>query len=120
MQVNERDLAYLVDIVTCCNDILEFTAGISVEQFAADKMRRLATERQLETIGEAARRVSGPTQDRLSDVPWSKIVGVRNKLAHDYGEILAIRVWQIVRENIPGLQQRLLAISEVAEQFAEE
>ena len=45
MQLDERDVSYLLDMLICCMDILEFTANATSDQFAEDKMRRLATER---------------------------------------------------------------------------
>lgn len=93
MPLDERDLSYLLDMLTCCRDIEEFISDVTFEEFARDKMRRLATERQLETLGEAANHVSASTQELLKQIEWRKIVGLRNKLAHDYGEILAQRVW---------------------------
>lgn len=118
MHLEDRDLAYLVDMLSCCNDIVEFTADVTFEAFEHDRMRRLATERQLETLGEAANHVSNSTQDALPAISWPKIIGLRNKLAHDYGEILAQRVWQIAKRSIPELQEQLLAISEVRAQSA--
>ena len=118
MQPDSRDLAYLLDMLSCCNDVIAFTGGIEFEAFQQDRMRRLATERQLETLGEAANHVSKPTQDKYGSIAWPKLVGLRNKLAHDYGEVLAERVWQIARINVPELRQQLLAIDEVSRQDA--
>jgi len=46
-----------------------------------------ATERCIEIIGEAARRVSKATQQLQSEIPWSDLIGQRNILAHEYGQI---------------------------------
>jgi uncharacterized protein with HEPN domain len=101
MPNNQRDCAYLIDMISCCEDILDFTQGIDQNRFIADKMRRLATERQLETLGEAANHCTETLQHMYSQIPWSKIIGLRNKLAHDYGEILSIRIWNIAVQFIP-------------------
>ena len=37
------------------------------------------------------------------DIPWTKIIGLRNKIVHDYGEILTDRIWLIASESIPEL-----------------
>lgn len=114
MPLNERDLSYLLDMVSSCQDIMEFVADVSFEQFERDKMRRLATERQLEILGEAANHVSPESQQEYSDIDWSRIIGLRNKLAHDYGEVLAQRVWQITVRNVPDLLRKLLSIDDVS------
>jgi uncharacterized protein with HEPN domain len=113
MRPNERDLSYLLDMVRCCDDIIEFTETVNYEQFQRDKMRRYATERQLETLGEAANHVSLATQAQLKPIDWSRIVGLRNKLAHDYGEILAQRVWLIAIDSVRKLHAQLLSIEEL-------
>lgn len=116
MHLEDRDLAYLLDMLACCNDVVEFTSDVTFETFEHERMRRLATERQLETLGEAANHVSASTQHALGAIEWPKIVALRNKLAHDYGEILAQRVWQIAKRSIPSLLEQLLMIPEVRAQ----
>jgi uncharacterized protein with HEPN domain len=83
MPLDENDLSYLIDIVDCIMDINEFTSSVQYYQFEKDRMRKLAVERQLEVIGQAAYKISKETQDILSNIPWGNIIGLRNKLAHD-------------------------------------
>ncbi len=113
MPLEERDLSYLIDMAHACRDIMEFVSGVTYEQFENEKMRKLATERQLEVLGEAANHVSKVTQERFENIEWAKIIGLRNKLAHDYGEILAQRVWNIVQNNVSALYRQLIAIEEL-------
>jgi uncharacterized protein with HEPN domain len=107
MPLNENDLSYLIDIVDCIADINEFTNPVEYSQFEKDKMRKLAVERQLEVIGQAANKISIETQNILKNIPWKKIIGLRNKLAHDYGEILAERIWKISRNSLQELLKEL-------------
>jgi len=53
-----------------------------------NRVKRLAIERLIEIVGEAANHVSKDIIEQNTDIPWSKIIGLRNKIAHDYGEIL--------------------------------
>jgi len=115
MPLNENDLSFFIDMIDCINDINEFTNEIQFHEFEKDKMRKLAVERQLEVIGQAANKVSKDTQDLLNNIPWGNIIGLRNKLAHDYGEILAERIWIISRNSIQELLTELLKIDELNE-----
>jgi len=115
MLLNENDLSFLIDIIDCINDINEFTNGIQFHEFEKDKMRKLAVERQLEVIGQAASKISNETQNLLKNIPWGNIIGLRNKLAHDYGEILAERIWIISRNSIQELLKELENIKEIKE-----
>jgi uncharacterized protein with HEPN domain len=113
MPLNENDLSFLIDIVNCIKDIKEFTTGIEFYEFEKDKMRKLAVERQLEIIGQAANKISQGTQDMVNIIPWGNIIGLRNKLAHDYGEILAERIWEISKNSIQELLEELSKIEEL-------
>jgi len=115
MPLNENDLSFLIDIIDCIVDIMEFTKGISFHEFERDKMRKLAVERQLEVIGQAANKISKETQSVLGNIPWGNIIGLRNKLAHDYGEILAERIWAISEKPIQELLAELMKVEELKE-----
>ena len=115
MPLSEEDLSYLIDIVDCVIDIYEFTKSIEYYQFERDKMRKLAVERQLEVIGQAANKISIETQNNLRDIPWKNIIGLRNKLAHDYGEVLAERIWGISKNSLQELMKELEKIEELKE-----
>ena len=115
MPLNENDLSFIIDIVDCIFDINEFTKGIEFYEFEKEKMRKLAVERQLEIIGQAANKITKETQDNLKDIPWGNIIGLRNKLAHDYGEILAERIWTISKGPIQALLHELEKIDKIKE-----
>ena len=102
-----------MDIVDCIMDIKEFTASIEYQQFEKDKMRKLAVERLLEIIGQAANKISSETQNILKGIPWRDIIGLRNKLAHDYGEILAERIWVMTKKPLSELLSELKKIEEI-------
>ena len=63
--------------------------------------------RRIEIIGEAARHVSETFRARHPEIPWTQIIGQRNILAHEYGEILLDRVWRTAKDSIPELEKLL-------------
>lgn len=73
----------------------------------SDRQFNLALVRLLEIVGEAANRVPEDLRARLPGVPWSQIVGLRNRLIHGYDEVDFDILWQIVSEDLPGLIQAL-------------
>ena len=119
MPLSENDLSFLIDIVECIMDINEFTKDIQFHEFENNKMRKLAVERQLEIIGQAANKISKETQDNLKNIPWGNIIGLRNKLAHDYGEILAERIWIISKNSMQELLKELENIEELKKYIKE-
>ena len=103
MQPENRDLAYLWDMREAARDVVEFVHGVSYANFCTDKRVRYAVERRIEVFGEAARHISEPFKAEHSEIPWRQIIGQRNILAHEYGEILVDRIWKTAQESVPYL-----------------
>lgn len=111
MRPEERDIALLWDMLEAARSIESFMADVAASKFESDKMLRSAVERQLLIIGEAAARMSKGLREAHPEVPWRSIVGQRNVLAHEYGEVLVERLWLVATERIPELIQQLARIT---------
>jgi uncharacterized protein with HEPN domain len=91
------------DIIESAQKILDYTKGLTYDEFKADSMRVDAVIRNFEIIGEAANRLPDQIKDELPNIDWHKIRGFRNRVAHDYMGINYFIVWQIREEFIPDL-----------------
>jgi len=98
-----RNPAYLWDMLDAASAISTFVAGRTFHDFQTDRMLRNAEERNMEIIGEAANRVSENFQKAHPEIPWRNIVGQRNILIHEYGEVKNERIWGVAKERIPEL-----------------
>jgi len=103
MQPDDLDAGRLSDMLVYAREIMETLRGVSFAQYERDKNLRLATERRIEIIGEAARRVSPAFQSAHPAIPWPKIVAMRHILAHEYGEVKQEVVFRIATVHIPEL-----------------
>ena len=93
----------LFDIAKACA-IQEFNSIGGVTEYSADDMRRAATERKFEIIGEAMVRLREADPATFSRVPESHaIVGFRNRLVHGYDMVDDEVVWSIIRDRVWGL-----------------
>lgn len=112
----------LWDMLNSARNAIEFTEDLEYKKFLDDKRTRLAVERSLEIVGEAARGVSRATQSRHPDIPWRSIIGLRHLLAHEYDEIRYEIIWRICREKAPELVRILveLGVDAVPEEDEEE
>jgi uncharacterized protein with HEPN domain len=100
-----RDDAYMLDMLLAARKVEDFTAGISWEQFKANDILQNAVMRQIQIIGEAARKISRQYRDAHSEIPWQMIIGMRNRLVHEYFDIIPERVWDVVDRDIPELKR---------------
>lgn len=103
MQPQERDVALLWDMLQAAEDISQFIQGVSYREFNSNKVLRYAVERQILVIGEAANKVSPALKAANPQIPWNAIIGQRNVIAHEYGEIFVERIWRVASERIPEL-----------------
>jgi len=102
--------ARLLDMLVYAREIVETTKGISFDEYVSNKTLRMATERRIEIIGEAARNVSRAFQDAHPEIPWQKIVAQRHVLAHDYGEVRQELIYRVVTVHVPELIQQLVLL----------
>jgi len=110
MRPEDKDMAYIWDMREAAKEIVEFVGNTRFEDFAANKILCRATERQLEIIGEAARNLTPGFQQKHPAIPFRQIIGLRNIIAHEYGEIQIERVYRVAVERIPELLKQLNAI----------
>lgn len=94
------DKERLQHILQAINKIENFVADVSEQEFLKDEMRRLACQRLLEIIGEAARCLSADFKQLHSHIEWKKIIGLRNVMAHQYFDINVTIVWQVIKIDL--------------------
>ena len=104
------DSACLVDMLQATRDALEFTSGLTRAEFNDSLLHQHAVLKSLETIGEAASRLSDTTRKAHADIPWRKIIGMRNRLVHVYFDVDIDTVWDSVQNDLPVLKGQLEAI----------
>lgn len=103
MQPDVKDAARLWDMLSYAQEIVQSLTSISFEVYLRDRNLRLATERRIEIIGEAARNVSEAFQAAHPEIPWQKIVAQRHVLAHEYGEIKDELIYRVASVHVPEL-----------------
>ena len=102
-----RDQAYLLDIQLAAADALGFAVGLDQAGFEVSDLHQSAILRKPEIIGEAAGQVSREFQADHPEIPWSAMIGLRNRLIHGYRVVQLDVVWRVVCEDLPALIQAL-------------
>lgn len=103
MQPEDRDPAYLWDMLQAAREVESMLDDYDLTAFLADRVLLRAVERSVEIMGEAARCVSSTYQDTHPEIPWREIIGQRNILAHKYGQIDHELLYKTAIEDIPAL-----------------
>ncbi|HEX2837966.1 MAG TPA: HepT-like ribonuclease domain-containing protein [Phycisphaerales bacterium] len=103
----QDDPAHLLDMIDAARAILGFVQGKTLADYQADLLLRSAVERQLEVLGEAARRVSDETRTRTPEIAWEKIIRTRHRVSHEYDTLDHTIVWRIATEHLPVLVDQL-------------
>ena len=101
------DDARLLDMLLAAREAMAFVDGLTFPEFQRNRMAQLAILKTIEIVGEAASRISTETTKAHPAVPWSEIIGMRNRLVHGYFNINLERVWKTARQDIPWLISQL-------------
>jgi uncharacterized protein with HEPN domain len=104
----ERDSSLLIeDMLAAIRKIERYTEGTDQARFQQDEKTVDAVVRNLEVIGEAARRIPVEFTSRHADLPWKQIAGLRNRIVHDYIGLDLEIIWQVIRHDLPRLKVQL-------------
>ncbi|MDA3936597.1 MAG: DUF86 domain-containing protein [Actinomycetota bacterium] len=104
-------LAYLSDIVECCDAIAVTLDGVDLLKYGSNRTVRSAVEREFTIIGEAVNSLSKIDPGLSVRISHARmIVGFRNQLVHDYPAILDSAVWAIAQNDAPVLRDECISL----------
>jgi uncharacterized protein with HEPN domain len=100
----KEDLIYLEHILQSINRIEGYLSDVNLHDYTNNLLLQDGITRQLEIIGEAAKHLSEDTIKLKPDIPWKDIVGMRNKLSHDYFGIDIDTIWETATDDLPYIK----------------
>jgi uncharacterized protein with HEPN domain len=103
------DLERLRDIQEAIDRIEKHTVQ-GRDVFERDELVQNWVVHHLQIIGEATRHLSSELKTKHTEIPWSRIIGMRNILVHDYFAIDVEAVWQAVERDLPELKLKVSAL----------
>ena len=92
---------YLRDMLENAEKARSFVKGLDFDGFREDDKAVYAVIRAFEIIGEAARQIPEDVRDTHPEIQWREIMGMRNKLTHEYFGVNTEVVWRTVNEDLP-------------------
>ena len=103
------DRERLLDIREAIENIQKYAVH-GKENFSKDELIQTWVLHHIQILGEAAARISDEFQEQHPEIPWFKIVGMRNILVHDYFKIDVNAVWSVVENDLPTLYDQIKLI----------
>jgi uncharacterized protein with HEPN domain len=106
----DRDPVLIKHIHKAISAIERYLIRKTFVDFQTNEILRDAVIRQLMIIGEASANLSAPFLEKYSDVPFHKIIGMRNRMVHGYWQVKDEIVWDACKSDLPELKEKLLSI----------
>ena len=116
MSAHDADLT-LKQIVEVCDKAVELRNSMTREEFRGDWRKRMLGERLVEVLGEAVKRLPDDLRQRHPQLPWDKIAGTRDYIAHGYDSVDYDVIWGVLDVEAAKLKASVLAI--LAKEFPE-
>jgi len=101
---------YVEDIQESIELVEKYVENMEFEDFKADRKTIDAVVRNFEIIGEASKFIPEDIKKDHPDVDWKGVVGLRNRIAHEYFGISLSILWKIIKEELPKLKEQMRGI----------
>ena len=98
-----KDEAYLLDILLAARKVLNYAGSMNQQEFDTNELVQDAIMRQLEIVGEAAGHITEEYCKEHPEIPWHKVIGLRNQIIHEYFRINRQIVWDTIKNDLPDL-----------------
>jgi uncharacterized protein with HEPN domain len=102
----------IVDIVDAIETVLDYTAGMTLEQFVTDRKTIDAVVRNFIIIGESASHLPEDFIEMHAALPWREMRDMRNIAVHEYFGVDNVVVWETIQNNLPPLLPMLRKLIE--------
>lgn len=103
-------IIFIEHIMESIHHIEVFSKGLTKEKLIADELKQSAIMRKIEIIGEAVKNLPQNFTRSHPSIPWKDIVGMRDKIVHQYFDIDLDVVWQVIKVDLPDLKKKMQKI----------
>jgi len=101
---------YLQDILFNIEHAEKFVTNLSFDEFIKNYQVNYAVVRCLEIIGEACKQIPQTIRNKYPEIPWQRIIGIRNVIVHEYAAVDIEIIWGTVKNDLPVLKNQIQQI----------
>ena len=98
---------YIRHIQDECSYIISVTENLLFDDFLEDETLKRAVVRSLEIIGEATKKIPADFKVKWNSIQWKNMVGMRDRLIHDYIGVNYSIVWDVMKNKIPDMHKQI-------------
>jgi uncharacterized protein with HEPN domain len=105
--MNKDDIVHLRYMFDAIEQLERYTRGMSESEFASRPMVQDAVARQIQIVCEAAKNISPEFQDLHPKLPWSKTIGIHNRIVGEDYKVNLAAAWNTIQDDLPLLKQTI-------------
>jgi uncharacterized protein with HEPN domain len=106
----KNNWVYVGHMLDMSQKAIELTQGINRPEYDQNEIYRYALTHLIQVIGEAAQQVSSDFKEAHPQVPWFEIIGMRNRIVHDYMNVDEDVIWEVIQHDLQPLVKSLVSI----------
>lgn len=110
--IDKKTLTAIFDIRSAIDELHTLLDGRTPDEINSSVQLRWASERGLEIVCEATRRIDQSFRDQEKNIPWRRIIDMGNVLRHAYDKIDPEEIVATVRKDLEPLQAALERIEQ--------
>lgn len=99
----KNDVYYVQKIKNDLAFIVKHMNNVSEDDFDGDELLQSGMMFKMVQISENAKGLSEAYKKQNSNIPWTDITGLRNRIVHDYGNVDLSIVYDTLKTDIPEL-----------------
>ncbi len=95
------------DLLSSVDKIELYIEGLSEKDFFSNQLIIDAVVRNIEIIGEISKQIPLGVKEKILEIPWKALSGIRNRIVHEYFNVDVSIIWQIIEKDLPELKRNL-------------
>ena len=115
----KREISLFIDDISESIKLIEkYSNNLSKKEIDNSQETKDAIVRRFEVIGKAAKNIPEDFRKKYPKIPWKKIAGLRDVIIHSYFNIDLDIMWNIIKKDIPELEENIEKIKKDLKTFS--